>query len=257
MRAEILENLAALCEEGVDVICTNELAYPAYSSPACLALSDELCQRLADGDKTFRQDVQKLSDDHDCLILCGTHHDASDLHNKAMIFFPGDADSPREHIKLTSAKSINVGEVVRTPPNDEYIVYKTKFGEVAIFICLDAFDLNMFFRQVHLGVSSENRRDHTPDIIFVPAYTPQSLGKACEALSYFAASTVIYCNTNKGLHNGVYVGGKRVDKPQLGTSLRRVFVLTEEERKKRVQKAKENRRDGIILPIARTYGPPS
>ena len=255
-RSELLADLRDLCEENVDVICINELGYPSYNSPACSDLSDEERQRLLDGDQAFRASVQALADTHDCLVLCGTHHDAADLHNKAMIFFPNDALSPREHIKLTSAKSRNVGEVVRTPPNDEYVVYKTKFGEIAIFICLDAFDLNMFFRQVHHGIGSEDRRDHTPDIIFVPAFTPKPLVAACKALSYFAASTVIYCNTTKEPYNGIFVGGERVD-PLIANERKRVVDLETNLRKEHIDVAKEGRRQGIVLKMHQTYGPPS
>lgn len=251
VRQKLFEGIRDLCQDGADIICVNELGYPAYNCPAGSEICEADRRRLVDGDETFRADVQALADKHNCLILCGTHHDASDIHNKAMIFFPEDQFSPREHIKLTTAKSINVREIVRTPSNDEFILYRTRFGEIAVFICLDAYDLNMFFRQLYRGIHSHDRNDHTPDIIFVPAYSPKPLEQACESLSYFAASTVVYCNTKNKPFNGVYVGGESIE--PLENVEKRIVHLPMDIRKKQIDSALERWKSGVISNIHQTF----
>ncbi|MFK7893085.1 MAG: hypothetical protein AB8B63_19890, partial [Granulosicoccus sp.] len=227
VQAGILEKVSALCDSSVDIICLGELGYPSFTFPVELSehqnradnngmrplprfTSDELKQ-LADNERDFREQLQNLADRSNTIILAGTHHNCLNFHNEAIIFFPLIDDSPRIHQKLTAAKSINVGEVIRTPGSNQFPIYTTPLGKIAVLICIDVYDLNMFCRQLH-AAKIENNEYHL-DIILVPSLTDKSLAKACKDLSYVANCVVIYVNSSSAAepHANVYVSGRYID----------------------------------------------
>ncbi len=203
-RKKLLKDVKSKCELGANFICVSELGYPAFKTPRDTTIDADGLKLLENGDNLFRKNIQRLSDKHDTIIICGTYHDVDCLNNKAVVFSPHTKEI--EHEKLTTAKSENIGEVIRTPKNSNFYLYKTKYGIVAILICLDAFDLNMLCRQMTSSFHDSNEK--APDIIFVPAFSSYSLQKACEELSYFSRSIVCYVDGGTTPHSVVYVSGE-------------------------------------------------
>jgi hypothetical protein len=237
----LFQQIDRLCLDGSNLICVNELGYPAFLNTKKNLNGVEPQALMKQKDKDFRLKVQEISNRYNTIIVCGTYHNPEDYHNKAVIFFPKLANSI-EHLKLTSAKSENVGEIIRVPSNRNFPVYDTIYGNICVLICSDAFDLNMFFRNIKM--TDGRAFEDNIDIIFVPSFTEVSLEASCQALSYFSKSVVIYVNTQLSVYNAVFVGGQRLS--QLGNEPTRVVDIPWERRKDCLQKAEEQRRTGLF-----------
>ena len=213
--SDLLEKIKVFLQDGVTIICVNELGYPNFTVPSG-ATFYELKKQLELADKHFREELVNLAHNHDAIILAGSYHNAKDLKNKAVLFYRNESNglTPErfiEHEKLTSAKSENVGEVIRTPSTRQWPIYITRLGSLAVLICLDAYDLNVFFRQMEARFTSGKSR---PDIVLVPSYSPKSLHRICQNISYACNNVVVYVNhaaTDQKPYSAVYVSGKSID----------------------------------------------
>lgn len=248
-RIQLKNDIEALVkEQKANIICVNELGYPSYKLPHETGYDEKHEQDLLAADLELRRDLQALSDEHDCLILCGSYHDVHDLKNKAVIFAPGGSI---EHQKLTSAKSDKVREVVRTPSDTKMFIYKTFLGRVGLLICFDAFDLNSFFRYALMGANDTEMR---PDIILVPTWSGPPLTEVCEDLSFFANTTVIYVNGASSPYGAVFCGGEHIG-PDCGASNLQPYVvpLTAPQRSKLLEKAADRLDKGIFGSMTGTF----
>lgn len=249
-RTFLLEKIEHLCaEKNANVICANELAYPAFASIAVIdTLSKEDKKRLRAGERVFRKSLQGFADRYDTVIVAGTYHDPRSIKNLAMVFIPHHPDVIK-HEKLTTAKARSVGEIVRPPRTNEFPLYALKCGYTAVLVCLDAYDLNMLIRQWWAG--ERDSEDKSPDVILVPAYSPKSLKEACQDLSYFSRSTVIYSNGGLKLEDGtvgaeqaVYLCGQEYDLEVL-SDLHGYAQISGQERGAYRQQAYESQQIGL------------
>lgn len=204
-RAGLKKKILALARKRANVICVSELGYPAFTVPLDGRISERECQLLAAGDTQFRKEIQEISDEWRCIILCGSYHDVHDLTNKALLFVPGDPH-PEEHRKLTTADSPEIGEVIRTARSSGHFIYATELGRISVLICKDAYDLNVFCRYALMGSSLNGE---TPsDLILVPAFSRVPLVDACREVSYFGRTVVAYVDGCSSPRSSVFVAGK-------------------------------------------------
>jgi|GEM_PF-6042614 len=205
----LLDNVRTAAQQGCQFICANELGYP-WCSPLRKGYSQK--------SNAIQNELLQLSREYGCYIVGGTFHCSKTFHNLAMLFSPsvprtqqGHAKNPRPHAKKTSAHS--VGEIIRVPYNRDVRVYVTKYGRIAILICLDSYDPSLVIGLVRAKHLLKNRDDDI-DIVFVPAYNPHpgSGNPAAQDLSYLLGNIVVHVNTQEfgGTHPTVYMCGEPV-----------------------------------------------
>ena len=240
-RQRLSEDIRRLVEEeSANVVCVNELGYPAFKMPREKGHDKQQCDELKRADSEFRQYLQDLCDKHACIIVCGSYHDVEDLKNKALIFAPQETEA-KEHQKLTTAKVASVGEIVRTPPDISLYLYDTIIGRIGVLICSDVVDMNVFFRFALIGQSPN---ESPPHLILVPSWTQAPLTQACRDLSYFSKSVVAYVNGAGEPHAAVYVAGERVfHRADLG---RAVIQITADQRSDLIEAVEKMHQKGIF-----------
>jgi carbon-nitrogen hydrolase len=254
-RQKLKEDIQYLVEiRGANVVCVNELGYPAFKLPREKGYDKELHAQLRQLDAEFRDFLQELCNQHECVIVCGSYHDVEDFKNKAVIFAPREAGAKerqneyqKEHQKLTTAKAGSVGEVVRTPPHTGFELYDTYVGRVGVLICSDVVDMNIFFQLTLIGTT---RPESSPDVILVPSWTEAPLTRACQDLSYFSNTVVAYVNGNGEPHAAVYMGGELVKEwRDVG---RESITITGDARSKRRDECKEAHENGMFAGMVGT-----
>ena len=192
-------------EKGAHFIVTNEFGNPLTY------LSDNY-----DNDKLyFEKHFRELSKAHKTYLLTGTHHCKETLFNLASLyhFEPKSKRNPILHAKKTSAAS--VGEKVVVPYTKKIKYYRTKYGIIAILICLDSFDPTIVLGLTRALYNPDNDAPK-PDIIFVPSYSrSHDLSvKAARDLSFFLSTIVVLTNEYQfggGVLDTVYMCGDVVN----------------------------------------------
>jgi hypothetical protein len=142
-------------------------------------------------------ELQRLSSRHGTIIVSGSFHDPDTFGNVLTVYFPF-AKRTVIHRKLTVASAI--GEDIRVPNKPEYPIYllgnQNQF-RFCVFICSDAFDLNLFFEQM---CGSSNNPNAVPNLYLVPSFHVTRPGKAngmwraCQQLSLATGQTVVFVN---------------------------------------------------------------
>lgn len=183
------------------IIGLGELDYP-------IAITAD--REVLPGEIEFRSQLQNFATSRECLVVAGTYHDPIKHFNKAVLFAP-EGQAAKEHAKLRPAHKI--GEAIRTPDNSELRYYDTKIGKVAILVCMDVFDLNIMFSMAKSTFAKIDEGGEV-DYIIVPSYNKTAgdqAAAACQRLSYFTCSTVIYVNCTRAMpYNAIYVCGKEI-----------------------------------------------
>jgi predicted amidohydrolase len=161
--------------------------------------------------------LQRLAKDHEGIIIAGSYHDWETFENICQIYFP-EAEHSRSHKKLTTARSVN--EYVKTSHGIDYPVYNVSERRFCVLICTDAFDLNMFFRQILATGSGD--LGTKPEIFFVPSYyvareREHRLKSACGQLSLATGQIVVFVNQSMDTSGpAVFVAGIELALTQKG-----------------------------------------
>ncbi|MFY9820410.1 MAG: hypothetical protein WAM82_03455 [Thermoanaerobaculia bacterium] len=194
LRRDFLSDLGQAVDAGADIVCFNEMAFP--------------CGRDATKSKDFEDEVRRVVEDRQILLLAGTFHHPETDHNLCPIFSPGR--EVEYHAKLTTA--VRIHEEVRTPAGRKMRYYHTTFGKASILICLDVFEPTLFLRLLRQSNHFSSAEDI--DLVFVPSFSPhnsQILCDACEDLSYVTGAVVVYVNcAERSPRHAVFVAGKRM-----------------------------------------------
>jgi len=208
-------DVKAKCEAalacGARIVVFGELSYPnsLHSRSTDVGADDpqpQLRQIAADLDSH----LLRLAQEHEAIIIAGSYHHPHRYENLCHIYFPR-RDRHVPHLKLTSARA--VGEYIKVPQGTHYPIYKVGDLMFCVLICCDAFDLNIFFRQL---CRNTNHPDVIPHIFFVPSYhVVEESGRhqmlaACQQLSLATGSVVMFINQSfDDDRNAVFVAGER------------------------------------------------
>lgn len=202
LRESFLDDLRAAASAGAQVICVNELGYP--NPPGGYE------------NEGFLSQIQEVVDRHGLFLVGGSFHDELSLYNLCPIFSP--------ETKVITQKKLNsahrVQEKVRRPFDRRLRYYQTPFGNIAILICLDAYEptllMRLMYHNSYLAEDVRRRRQtrtgnprppQTIDCILVPAYEPlrspadkqvSGMFQACKDLSYGTGTAVAYVNCWEG-----------------------------------------------------------
>jgi len=211
----VLEDCTYALKDGAKFVLIHELGYPSFC-PGPGGAGRKMRKELARQKKEFDTKLQALSDQHRAIIIAGSYHDWETFENIAHIFFPG-AGSPSAHPKLTSAHKVQ--EHIKVARGAKYPIYE--LGEAnklrfCVLVCTDAFDLNIFFRQVMYTTTADPEMLPVK-IYFVPSfYVPKphrhSLRTACQQLSEATGSTVVFTNQAADKQGrAVFVSGQEIE----------------------------------------------
>lgn len=205
LREEFLQHLTQAGEEGADLVCFNELAYPT-------PLDEK-------GDNVFKNKVKKIVSQYELSLIAGSYHDATRFYNLSPVIAHSDKQKGTHaiaHAKMTSA--VRAFELIRIPPNRQIRYYQTKHGFFAVLICIDIYDPSLIFRLImknHLYSGEEKI-----DFVFVPSFTANDapkLAKACQDLSYASATLVVYVNCSADTpRHAAYLAGEEVTESNTG-----------------------------------------
>lgn len=206
------------------IICFGELAYPP--PPATdFATGVEYVTQFGRRQAQFEDRIRKVCDHRakgaDPFLFLGSYHCPITLYNVGMIM-PRGAREGSMQMQVTarrlrrdkephlqkSTKPVNVpithrkrfpakrsSEQTRVPPDNEFRVFATPVGRIAILICSDVVDMNQFLFIVRYNDSMA--KVGRIDFVLVPSYnTSSSLVEMCRQLSEIAATTVLVVNAN-------------------------------------------------------------
>lgn len=212
------DNVITLCgraaNKGARFILLPELSHPNFW-PGRLDHGDfqetDRRRRLIAARSRLEGELQQLATAHGCIIISGSYHDWETFENISPIYFPY-AQHTRGHKKLTAAYAVD--EHIKTAHGVGYPVYHTNERRFCVLICTDAFDLNMFFRQILATTSGH--APTTPEIYFVPSFnvptdSSHAMKDACRQLSLATGQTVVFVNhANDPDGKAVFVAGTDV-----------------------------------------------
>ncbi|MCP4079314.1 MAG: hypothetical protein GY743_03630 [Planctomycetaceae bacterium] len=151
---------------------------------------------------SFNSDIQTKIDavDRPVFLIAGTRHDPNpatgECFNRARIFINKALNTaprseplsgPITHDKLVSAEKS--GEKISVPPGVEITYYDTCLGNIAVLICVDAYNPSVIFSMIN---QRRNHRKDFIDYIIVPSYNSSpKLYYACQVLSLLCQCSVL------------------------------------------------------------------
>jgi hypothetical protein len=118
--------LIALNKYKADIICANELVFPAK------------------GYKPIPEAIlftKNMAFDYEVLIIAGTYHDSQTGYNTGLLFFPGCNPTGHPYYKNTSA--VQADEFINTPPKREIPCIMFRGLKIAAMICLDMLEFSL------------------------------------------------------------------------------------------------------------------
>lgn len=206
------------------IVCFGELAYPPPDATA-FATSVEYVNQFGRHQAEFEERIRKVCANHasaeDTFLFLGSYRCPITLYNVGMVAPRGalarllqmeitgrrltrdklpeptretkPVSVPIAHRKRFPAKRAN--EHTRVPPDNQFRVFGTPVGRVAVLICSDVVDLNQFLFIVRYN-DSMGKADRI-NYVLVPSYNnSSSLVAMCKQLSEIAAVTVMIVNAN-------------------------------------------------------------
>ena len=115
-----------LAKKKADIVCINELGFPATNSGP---------------DKDAIDYSVRKANDYKKLIVAGSYHDHRTTYNSGRIYYPKCEDSKAWYFhKQTSALALEVPEVISIPPKRTTLILQAFGLTIAIIICLDILD---------------------------------------------------------------------------------------------------------------------
>lgn len=207
-KQQLLRLLRAAVEQGADIICLSELAYPY------LAHLDQ------DLEKNIRETIDGRSH-----VVCGSFHSPKYYMNVTKVFSRSPLSglaNPMPHAKKTSATQI--GEQVLVPFNREIRVYKTELGNIAVLICLDIYNPALILPLVRW-----NAEDGQVHFVFVPSYYFQNakMDKVTDCvreLSILLGCAVFISHSNESaIHRLGYLCGEPIQERKTADPYLSVF----------------------------------
>lgn len=213
---ELTRRCESALNEGARYLITNELGYPNFwpGRPTSIDPFDvkrKLLRRQIDLDSR----LQQLALDYNAIIIAGSYHDWTTFENVGHVYFPS-TEHACNHKKLTSARG--VGEHIKVARGNAYPVYNVGSAIFCVLICSDAFDLNIFFRQLCQGTNDPNI---LPQIFFVPSFYIREKDKrhalvdACHQLSIATGTSVVFTNhASDDQSTTVFIAGDRAEAQQ-------------------------------------------
>ena len=207
------------------IICFGELAYPPPAAVDFATGVDYVSQfgrRQVQFESRMRQVCEDYAPGVDPFLFLGSYHCPITLYNVGMVMPRGmrgygpmdmqvtarrlQRDKEPYHVRNTTPISLPIShrkrfpakrasEQTRVPPDNQFRVFATPIGRVAILICSDIVDMNqfLFIARYNDSMIKVDRIDY----VLVPSYnTSQSLVDMCRQLSEIAATTVLLVNAN-------------------------------------------------------------
>jgi hypothetical protein len=167
--------LDAASKNGADIICFNELAFPAVIH-APLKEAIDYFERFADENRT--------------LIIGGSAHDRRTLYNSGQLFYPHDPEKPEKRIYYhKQVSAIGTSELVSMPCERKTITVKAFGLHTAILVCLDIADYST--------VASLFAGGNENELLIVPCHSKlmeDPLGKMAELMSRAMPGIVVLNN---------------------------------------------------------------
>lgn len=204
------------------IVCFGELSYPPPTSSA-FPSSVEYMNQYGREQYQFEQRIRETFDargGHDIFLFLGSYHCPLTLYNVGRVMPRGvrlgrldvrvisrrvhkdriepatgrdTVDIPIVHRKRFPAK--RASEQTRVPPDNQFQIFVTPVGRVAVLICSDVVDMNQFLFISRYN-DSAGKLDRI-DYVLVPSWnTSRSLSEMCRELSLVAATTVLVVNAN-------------------------------------------------------------
>jgi hypothetical protein len=188
-------------KEGANIIVYSEYSYPTIYDAEMKKFFVEFCEK------------------NKCYVIAGSYVEYDDLKNKGfnrcLIFTPHNGSIVTQNKNSRGAFS-GENENIKTPLDKEVRLINTKYGTIAVALCIDAQDQNLI-----KNISVANRSDnlYKPiDIIVVPSYTdePNTIYSNCETLSITTRTCVVYvCDSTFGHHSALFINGVKIKEPDI------------------------------------------
>lgn len=121
-------------KEKPDIICINELGFPADNSgPIKKAIEESI----------------KIANDHKCLLVAGSYHDHRNFYNVGRVYYPyhkneknyDELKQKYYYHKQVSAFKTYPSERISIPPERNTLIIQAFGIRIAILICADVWDL--------------------------------------------------------------------------------------------------------------------
>ena len=183
-------------KEGANIIVYSEYSYPALYDEEMREFFIEFCER------------------NKCYVVAGSYVEYNDPknrgYNRCVIFTPHQGNIIKQNKNSRGAFS-GESEKIKTPSDKEVLLINTKYGTIAIAMCIDVQDQNL-----SRNISVANRTDKLfkpVDIIVVPSYTdePNTIFSNCQTLSLFTRTCVVYvCDSTFGQNSAIFINGKKI-----------------------------------------------
>ncbi|RXT08755.1 carbon-nitrogen hydrolase family protein [Ammoniphilus sp. CFH 90114] len=161
---QINNHVKSAQEQGVKL-----LVFPEYVTGNLLALCpvlthEEACQFLHEQTEEYVQTFASISRETGMIIQAGTHivQDNGQFYNTAFLFFPDGRLETQRKVHLTPEER----RAWKLSPGEEFKVFDTEFGRVAILICYD----------VEFPEAGRIVADKGAEIILCPSYTDAAAG---------------------------------------------------------------------------------
>lgn len=205
IESEMYHSIRQACEFGAQYICANELSFPYWKDHP-----DHINLR-----RRLHRNLLNCSRKNDVYIFPGSYHCKDTLLNLVPIYYPKNnpRNNPLYHAKRTSAQSL--GERILIPYSRFIRYYETKYGIVALLICLDCLDPSMILGLIRAQYDAKHNELPKADIIFVPSFSNQEqVAEAAMDLSYYLSNIVVLTNeASRGgtFYQNVFLCGNEIE----------------------------------------------
>jgi len=202
--ALFLKQIEAAIENGADVICAGEFAFPPLNAEHETEIQNSIRGLISQagrpifivpGSRHARTEAEECAD--------GTTLDGLFHHTNSSMIFGGDASGCEdfeqrvEKLPLNYSKrspSVGLGERLVSPQDPNIPIFVTPFANISVLICSDAFDPRILFSFLR----QNERKFNKAQFILVPSYNRSKLfDESCMYLSYLANTTVVCVNSKK------------------------------------------------------------
>jgi len=196
IKKNIIEASKRAARAGANLIIFSELSYPIKER------------------ETLDRELFEICKQKKCFIIAGSYHETGKkdrAKNKCLVFSPYD-EKPVVQVKLNRGYFGGKEELIKIPDNRIIYLINTRYGKIAVVICVDVQSEDVIKNFVVLN-RADKIYSHV-DFIIVPSYTdkPNEILKSCEILSDRSKTCVIYVgDASYGDNSAVFIGNNKIE----------------------------------------------